>query len=129
MSELKKRIHDDTNGLDYILAGDYYIPDIQLDGVTKRYSLGKWGRMHRDWLRENNTLLLSELTLKGQLYNYLSDLNEQAQDRYERIVRQMMESESVTEDLKRRSQMDWVRAMNSIASRAEEIIRNELIYT
>ena len=108
MSELKPRIHDEQTGLDYILAGDYYIPDIELSEDDDR-PIGKWGRMHRAYLEETNPLLLNHLILTGKLYTYLADLNEQAQDRYRLIVRQMADAEGVTEDLKRRSQWDWVR--------------------
>lgn len=125
MSELKQRIHDEANGLDYVLAGDYYIPAIELP-ETDDLPIGKWGRMHRAYLEETNPLLLNHLILTGRLHT-LANLNEQAQGRYRRVVRQMMEAEGVTEDLKRRSQWKWIRAMNSIVSRAEEIVRSELI--
>lgn len=125
MSELKPRIHNERTGLDYILVGDYYIPTIELPEDDDR-PIGKWGRMHRLYLEETNPLLLNHLILTGKLHTYLADLNEQAQDRYRLIVRQMAEAESVTEDLKRRSQWEWVKRMNSIASRAEGIIRDEL---
>ena len=127
MNELKPRIHDEQNGLEYVLVGDYYIPAIELPGDDDR-PIGKWGRMHRMYLEERTPLLLNHLILMGRLHTYLADLNEQAQDCYLLIVRQMAEAEGVTEDLKRRSQWDWVRAMNSIVSRAEEIIRDEIIY-
>ena len=128
MNELKAKIHDEANGIDYVLVGDYYIPAIELPEDDNR-PIGKWGRMHRVYLEETNPLLLNHLILTGRLHTYLADLNEQAQERYRHIVRQMMEAEGVTEDLKRRSQWEWVRAMNSIASRTKEIIKNELIYT
>ena len=89
----------------------------------------KWGRMHRVYLEETNPLLLNNLTLTGKLHAYLADLNEQAQDRYRLIVQQMVEAEGVTEDLKRRSQWEWVKAMSSISSLAEEIIMREMIYS
>ena len=127
MSELKARIHDEANGLDYILVGDYYIPTIVLPEDDDR-PIGKWGRMHRAYLEETNPLLLNHLTLTGKLHTYLADLDEQAQKRYRRIVRQMAEDEGVTEDLKRRSEWEWVKAMDSIVNRAEETIRHELIY-
>lgn len=127
MSELKARIHDEANGLDYILVGDYYIPTIVLPEDDDR-PIGKWGRMHQAYLEETNPLLLNHLTLTGKLHTYLADLDEQAQNRYRRIVRQMAEDEGVTEDLKRRSEWEWVKAMDSIVNRAEEIIRHELIY-
>ena len=126
MSELKPTIHDETNRLDYILVGDYYIPSIELPEDDER-PIGKWGRMHRAYLEETNPLLLNHLTLTGKLHTYLADLDKQAQDRYRLIVQQMVEAEGVTEDLKRRSQWEWVKAMNSIANRAEKIIRSEMI--
>ena len=124
MKELKQRIHE--NGIDYVLVGDYYIPAVKLPEEER--PIGKWGRMHRAYLEDTNPLLLNHLILTGRIFTYLADLNEQAQDRYRRIVRQMMEAEGVTEDMKRRSQMEWVRAMNSIANRAKEIVKAEMIY-
>lgn len=126
MSELKPRIHDKANGLDYILAGDYYIPAIELPEDDDR-PIGKWGRTHRAYLEETNPLLLNHLILTGKLHTYLADLDEQARKRYQHIVRQMAENEGVTEDLKRQSQWAWIRAMNNITSCAEEIIKSELI--
>ena len=126
MNELKPRIHDEANGLDYILVGDYYIPAIELPEDDDR-PIGKWGRMHRAYLEETNPLLLNHLALTGKLHTYLVGLNEQAQDRYRLILRQMAAAEGVTEDLKRWSQWDWIRAMNSIINRAEEIIQHEMI--
>ena len=111
MNELKPRTHDKDTGIDYILVGDYYIPAIELPEDDDR-PIGKWGRIHRAYLEETNPLLLNHLTLTGKLHTYLADLNEQAQNRYRLIVRQMMEGEGVTEDLKRRSQWEWVKAMN-----------------
>ena len=125
MKELKQRIHE--NGIDYVLAGDYYIPAIKLPEEER--PIGKWGRMHRAYLEDTNPLLLNHLILTGRIFTYLADLNEQAQERYQHIVHQMMEVEGVTEDLKRRSQWEWVKAMNSIVNRAEESIKRELIYT
>lgn len=126
MSEMKPSIHDKATGLDYVLAGDYYIPAIELPENDDR-PIGKWGRMHQAYLEEANPLLLNHLILTGKLHTYLANLNEQAQARYRFIIRQMATTEGVTEELKRQSQWEWVKAMNSIVSRAEEIIRNELI--
>ena len=127
MSKLKPRIHDNTNGLDYVLAGDYYIPAIELPENDGR-PIGKWGRMHWAYLEETNQQMLNHLILTGKLHTYLADLNEQAQERGQLIIRHMARAEGVDEDLKRRSQWEWIQAMNSIVSRAEEIIRNEMIY-
>ena len=128
MNELKPSIHDEANGLDYVLVGDYYIPAIELPEEDDR-PIGKWGRMHRAYLEETNLLLLNHLILTGRLHTYLADLDEQAQNRYRLIIRQMATAEGITEDLKRRSQWEWVRAMNSIVDRVEESIKGELIYT
>ena len=126
MGELKPRIHEEATGLDYVLAGDYYIPAIELP-EDDDLPIGKWGRMHQACLEKTNPLLFNHLVLTGKLHNYLADLNEQAQNRYQLIVKQMADSEGVTGDLKRRSQWDWIRAMNSIINRAEEIIQHEMI--
>ena len=128
MNELKPRIHDEATGLDYVLVGDYYIPAIGLPEDDDR-PIGKWGRMHRAYLEETNPLLLNHLILTGRLHTYLADLDEQAQDRYRLIIRQMTTAEGVTEDLKCRSQWEWIKTMNSIMNRAEESIKRELIYT
>lgn len=127
MSELKEHIHDEQSGLDYVLIGDYYIPAIELPEDDDR-PIGRWGRMHRVYLEETNPLLLNHLILTGRLHTFLADLNDQAQNRYQFIVQQMAEAEDVTEDLKRHSQWDWIRAMNVIVSRADEIIKSEMIY-
>lgn len=126
INELEPRIHDEANSLDYVLVGDYYIPAIELPWDEDR-PVGKWGRMHRAYLAETNPLLLNHLILTGKLHSYLAALNEQAQDRCRLIIKQMAATESVTEDLKRRSQWEWIRAMNGIVSRAEEIVKSELI--
>ena len=127
MDELKPSIHDEANGLDYVLAGDYYIPAIGLP-EDDDHPIGKWGRMHRAYLEEMNPLLLNHLILTGRLHTYLADLDEQAKERCRILIQQMAAAEGVTEDLKRRSQWEWVRVMNSIVNHAEESIKRELIY-
>lgn len=126
MNELKPRIHDEANGPDYVLVGDYYIPAIELPEEDNR-PIGKWGRMHRAYLEETNPLLLNHLTLAGRLHTYLADLDEQARERSQVLIQQLAAAEGVTEDLKRQSQREWIKAMNSIVSRAEEIVKCELI--
>ena len=127
MSELTQRIYDDANGLEYVLHGDHYLPELEIP--EEHRSIGRWGRMHRDYLREEHPALLSDLTLSGTLWTYLADLNEQAQARLLLITAQMQEAEGIDEDLKHRDHMEWVRRMNSIRSRAEEIVLHELILT
>ncbi len=112
--------------LNYIRCGDYYIPDIRLSEETR--PIGCFGRMHREYLREHNPIRFDDLCLTGEMWTYLADLNEQAQSRLELIISQMKVTEGVTENLKVTDQMAWVRAMNSIRNRAEEIVISELIY-
>ena len=112
--------------MQYIRVGDYFIPDLELPEETR--PIGKWGRMHRDYLREYTPIQYNCLLLSGKLWPYLADLNEQAQDRLERMIDQMKMAEGVTEDLKDADPMAWVGAMNNIRNRAEEIILQELIY-
>ena len=127
MTKMKKHIYDESNGLWYALIGDYYIPVLTLSSEEQR-PIGKWGRMHRDYIKEHRPILFTDLVLSGQLWTYLADLNEQAQGRLELIIEQMKASEDVTERMKQHDQMAWVGAMNSIRNRAEEIILRELIY-
>ena len=126
MTEMKKHIYDESNGLWYELIGDYYIPVLTLSSEEQR-PIAKWGRMHRDYLKEQRPILFNNLILSGQLWSYLADLNEQAQERLSLIVEQMKASEGVTEKLKATDQMAWVAAMNSIRNRAEEIILRGMI--
>ena len=115
-----------TNGIEYTLVGDYYIPNIALPEENR--PIGRWGRLHRNYLELHHPIRFNDLILSGQLWTYLADLNEQAQERLSLIVEQMKVSEGVTEKLKATDQMAWVGAMNSIRNRAEEIILREMIY-
>lgn len=110
----------------YIKIGDYYIPDWKLPEETR--PIGRWGRMHRDYLKEYRPVVFNQLVLSGNLWTYLADINEQAQRRMEVLVKQMMASEGVTEELKDKNQMEWVRRMNSIQNGAEEIVLGESVY-
>ena len=112
--------------LNYIRCGDYYIPDIRLSEENR--PIGRWGRMHRDYIKEHNPIRFNDPRLSGELWTYLADLNEQAQSRLELIIEQMKAAEGVTEHMKQHDQMAWVRAMNSIRNRAVEIILREMIY-
>ena len=120
---MKDRIEE--NGIAYELVGDYYIP--MLEFLDEEHAIGKYGRMHREYLKEYNPMMFYDLVLTGQLWTYLADLNEQAQNRLQFIIRQMQEVENVTDELKEQNQMAWVQAMNSIYNRAEEIVIHELV--
>lgn len=109
----------------YIKTGDYYIPDLKLP--EEHRPIGRWGRMHRDYLKEHRPVIFNQLVLSGNLWTYLADINEQAQQRMEVLVKQMMATEGVTEELKEENQMEWVRKMNSIQNSIEENIFYQLI--
>ena len=111
--------------IQYIRAGDYYIPDLTLPEETR--PIGRWGRMHRDYLREHNPIQYNCLLLSGELWTYLADLNQQAQDRLEWMIDQMKAAEGITESMKASDPMVWVQRMNNIRCWAEEIIREEMI--
>ena len=121
---MKERIT--KNGIDYVLVGDYYIPDLKLPEEDR--PIGKYGRMHREYLRKNNPMLFNDLLLNCQLWTYLADINEQAQERLQVIISQTQKAESATAKLKKNNQWEWIQRMNSIFNRAEEIVLNELIY-
>ena len=112
--------------INYIRVGDYYIPDLTLTEESR--PIGRWGRMNRDYLREHKPIQYNCLLLSGKLWTYLADLDEQAQDRLERIIDQMKATEGITEALKASDPMAWVQHMHNIRTRAEEIVREELIY-
>ena len=121
---MKEKITE--NGIDYVLVGDYYIPDLKLPEENR--PIGKYGRMHREYLKENNLVLFNDLLLSCQLWTYLADINEQALERLQVVISQVQKAESVTEKMKEDNQWEWVRKMNSIFNRVEEIVLSELIY-
>lgn len=124
MEGLKQTIQE--HGIRYQLKGDYYFPVLELPEENR--PIGRWGRLHKAYLKNHRPVLYQSLLLSGKLYTVLADLNEQAAERCRLIIRQMAEAEGITEKLKANDPMLWVQAMNSIRSRAEEIIRAEMIY-
>lgn len=126
MSELRKKIHDDNNGLDYVLVGDYYLPVLSLPEETR--PIGCWGMLRKEYLKEHKSGMYSCLLLTARLDSHLADVNEQAQERFELIEAQIRNAEGVTEDLKAQNPMEWVRRANNIRNRAQEIVLNELVY-
>ena len=121
--KLKPNIYE--NGIDYTLSGDCYLPELKLPEETR--PIGRLGRLHREYLKNSRPLLYNELLLSGRLQTILADLDEQAAERCRLIVRQMAQAEGITEEIKARDPVRWVQAMNSIRSRAEEIVKAELI--
>ena len=123
---LEPKIHDNRNGLDYVLTDNYYLPALRLPEDNR--PIGRWGRLHKEYLKTSRPVLYQALLLSGKLYTILADLDEQAAERCLLIVQQMAQAEGITEELKAADPVRWMQAMNSIRSRAEEIIQTEMIY-
>ena len=124
---MEKYIYDNNNGLWYELQGDYYIPCLVLSDTEER-PIGIWGRKHLDYIKEHRPVLYADLVLRCKLHSFLADIDAQANATLALLVKQMAEKEGISEQLKAQDQMAWVRAMNSIRNRAEEIVLKELIY-
>ena len=127
MNELKNSIHDNANGLDYTLVNDHYLPNLTV-AAPAEHPTGRWGRLHKTYLKAQHPVRYNQLLLSGELGNYLAKLDKQAEEQLALIVWQMREAEGVTEARKAANQLDWVRRMNNIRNRAEEIIVSELIF-
>ena len=117
----------EQNGGTYTQVGDVLLPNLSI-GEDGQQPIGKYGRMRKHYLKEQHPVLYSELLLSGKLYSHLLEIDEACEGRMEFLTRQMAKQEGVTEALKAANQMEWVRRMNSIRNRAEEIARHELIY-
>ena len=128
MTTLKNTLHDSNNGLDYTMVNGYYLPNLTVAAPTEQHPTGRWGRLHKRYLKEHHPIRYNQLLLSGELGSYLAKLDKQAEEQLALTVRQMQEAEGVTEALKAADQLEWVRRMNSIRNRAEEIIKSELIF-
>lgn len=123
---MEQTIFDKKNGLWYELVGDYYIPCLTVPEQESE-PLGHWGRQHRAYLREHKDGVYTGLLLSGKLDGYLRQLDEQAENMFLRLVKQLAKKEGVTEQLKADDQMLWVQMMNIICSRVTEIINTDII--
>ncbi len=128
MTTLKNPLHDSNNGLDYTLVNDYYLPNLTAAAPAEQHPTGRWGRLHKRYLKEHHPIRYNQLLLSGVLGSYLAKLDKQVEEQLALTVRQMQEAEGVTEALKAADQLEWVRRMNSIRNRVEEIIKSELIF-
>ncbi len=124
---MKQHFTDEKTGISYTLQGDYYLPDLALP-AEEQQPIGIWGQRHLRYIRQYRKTLYTELLTYGKLNGYLTDLNEQAEEMFSRLVKQMADREDVTEQLKAQGQMLWVQRMNSVRETAKEIINNDLIY-
>ena len=128
MTTLKNTLHDSNNGLDYTLVNDYYLPNLTAAAPAEQHPTGRWGRLHKRYLKEHHPIRYNQLLLSGELDSYLAKLDKQAEEQLALIIRQMQEAEGVDEALKAADQLEWVRRMNSIRNRAEEIILRKIVF-
>ena len=117
----------EQNGGTYTKVGDYYIPNIAVRN-TKEYHIGKYGSLRKAFLKEHHPSYYSILILKGELFEHLAEIDKTCHNFLDDVIPQMAKQEGVTEQLKATDQMEWVRRMNSIKSRAEEFILREYVY-
>ena len=124
---MEKYIYNEQNGLWYELQGDYYLPCLKLPEEETAH-IGVWGQRHRRYLKSHRKALYTSLLTSGKLNSYLADIDQQAEEMFSRLVKQLTEKEGETETLKAESQMLWVQKMNNLKNAAMEIVLNELIY-
>ena len=123
---MKKSIFEQCGGT-YTQVGDYLLPNLIIDEDEQQF-IGKYGRMRKRYLKEHRPVLFTNLLLSGKLDQHLTKIDRACTERMELLTRQMADREAVTEALKATDQMEWVRRMNNIQNRAEEIVLNELVY-
>ena len=124
---MEKSLHEELGG-SYTKVGDYLLPNLAIDESEQR-PIGKYGRMRKHYLKEHRPVRYTNLLVTGNLDKHLAEIDEACEEQMELLIRQMAEREGVTEALKAADQMEWVRRMNSINNRAEEIVLSELIYS
>ena len=120
-------IFEQTGGT-YTQVGDYMLPDLLPAEEEKEANIGVWGMRHKRYLKQNHKVLYYNLLTSGKLNSYLVDIEQQAQDLFSRLVKDLAEKENVTENLKATDQMLWGRKMNNIRNRATEIVNADIIY-
>ena len=124
---MEKYITDELTELRYELVGDYYLIAGDDEPEEEQKPIGIWGQRHRRYLKEHRRVRYANLLTSGKMNSYLADIDRQAEEMFERLLKQMAEAEGITEKLKVSNQMEWVRRMNNIRSRATEIVNSELI--
>ena len=124
---MEKQIYNEQTGIGYTLQGDYYLPDLALHEQEDK-PIGLWGQRHLRYIKQHRKILYINLMTSGKLNGYLADIDKQAEDMFSRLVKQMVERDGVTEQLKVDNPMVWVARMNNIRSRATEIVNNDMIY-
>lgn len=125
---MKQHFTDEKTGIRYTLQGDYYLPDLALP-AEEQQPIGIWGQRHLRHIKQNRRVLYTNLLTSGKLNSYLADIDEQAEEMFSRLVKQLAEREGVTELFKAENQIEWVQRMNNIRNRATEVVNTDLIYT
>lgn len=125
---MEKYIYNEQNGLWYELQGDYYIPCLELPAEKEERHIGIWGHRHLRYIREYKKVLYTDLLISGKLQSYLADVEEQAQELFDRLMKQRTEREDITEKLKAENQMEWVGRMNALWSAGTETVNTEVIF-
>ena len=125
---MEKYLTDGRTGLKYELVGDYYLIAGD-DEPEEERPIGVWGQRHLRYLKEHHRVRYANLLTSGELNAYLADIDRQAEELFLRLVKQMAVAEGITETLKASDQMEWVRRMNNVRSRAFEIVEADIIYT
>ena len=125
---MEQYIYNEQNGLCYELRGDYYIPCLELPAEKEERPIGVWGQRHLRYIREHKKALYTSLLTSGKLQSYLADVEEQAQELFERLMKQRAEREDITETLKADNQMEWVQRMNALRSAVTETVNAEVIF-
>lgn len=124
---MEQTIHNEKNGIDYTLCGDFYLPNL-LPPQTEEKEIGIWGLRHLKYIRQYKKVSYINLLTTGKLNTYLAEINERAQNVKDVFVKQMAEHEGVNEVLKEQNQLEWIQKMNNICNRVEEIVNNEIIF-
>lgn len=124
---MKKTIFEEMGGI-YIRHGDYLIPCLTLPEEEEQRFIGVWGQRHKRYLKEHKRAAYITLLTSGRLNSYLADIEEQAQERFERLVEQMKQAQGITEQLKVENVLEWIGRMNNIQVCAREIVDKEIIY-
>lgn len=125
---MEQYIYNEQNGLWYELRGDYYIPCLELPAEKEERHIGVWGQRHLRYIRERKNSLYTSLLTSGKLQSYLADVEEQAQELFDRLMKQRAERERITETLKADNQMEWVQRMNALRSAVMETVNAEVIF-
>ena len=125
---MEQYIYNEQNGLWYKLRGDYYIPCLKLPAEKEERHIGVWGQRHLQYIREHKKALYTSLLTSGKLQSYLADIEEQAQELFDRLMKQRAEREGITETLKAGNQMEWVGRINALRSAIIETVNAEVIF-